>query len=59
MATKMRRKNELELISTIESKVVKWIEGKHGMIGIVIPEKKITEVEWKCIHEQIAQIMIN
>jgi|UPI0005D12B92 hypothetical protein len=42
----------------IESKVTRFIQGKHGLIGIIVPSRKPTEEEWTELHRTIAEIAV-
>ncbi|MEY9091406.1 hypothetical protein [Paenibacillus sp. RC84] len=43
----------------IEKRVTVFIQGKHGRIGLVVPENKPTEKEWHDLHQSIAEIVTN
>jgi hypothetical protein len=42
----------------IENRVYKWIQGKHGMIGFILLDKKSTREDWKALHDTIAEIAV-
>jgi hypothetical protein len=54
-----KQRNGGEAMEDVEKKVTKFIQGKHGMIGIIAPEKPPTEKEWNELHRAIAEIVIN
>lgn len=43
----------------IEERVTCYVEGKHGRIGIIVPDEKLTIEEWKKFNEEIADIIYN
>lgn len=42
----------------MEDRVVKWAQGKHGMIGIVISEEGDENKNWEDLHRTIAEVAI-
>lgn len=48
----------MEDLEEVKKKVVKYIQGKHGLIGIIMPEKETTEEEWKAFYKSMAEIAI-
>lgn len=48
----------MEDIEAVKSKVSKYIQGKHGLIGIILPEKRTTDEDWKEFHKVMAEIAI-
>jgi hypothetical protein len=43
----------------IDKRVLLYIEGRHGRIGIIVPDRKPTEQEWKNFNETITEIIYN
>lgn len=43
----------------IKDQVTMYIEGKHGRIGIIVPQRKPTIDEVTQYHRTIAEIIIN
>lgn len=41
----------------IEKKVAFTLEGKHGMINVILPEKESTYEDWIELHQSIAAII--
>lgn len=44
--------------SYISSKVSRYIDGKHGRIGIIVPEREPTLEEWVDLHKTLAEIAV-
>jgi hypothetical protein len=44
--------------SNISSKVIRYINGKHGRIGIIVQERKPTIEEWVDLHSTLAEIAV-
>lgn len=42
----------------IEEQVAVWLDGKHGKIGLILPDRKPTIDEWNELHQEIAEIMV-
>jgi hypothetical protein len=42
----------------IEERVTCFIQGKHGRIGIIVPDTPPTEQEWIDLHRAIAEILV-
>lgn len=42
----------------IKSEVSIWLRGKHGMIGVILPEKRTTLEEWEDFYRALAIIAI-
>ncbi|OPA80245.1 hypothetical protein BVG16_05755 [Paenibacillus selenitireducens] len=43
----------------IDKRVSLFIEGKHGKIGIIIPDHAPTYEEWKEFRESLVEIALN
>lgn len=44
--------------SNIDSKVIRYIDGKHGRIGIIVPDRTATKEEWVDLHRTLAEIAV-
>jgi hypothetical protein len=42
----------------IDKCVSKWVQGKYGRIGIIVPDRKPTRAEWEDLHITLAEIYV-
>lgn len=50
--------NRKQFIEDIKNRVTIFIQGKHGMIGIIQPEEEMTEEESAAFHRGIAKTLL-
>jgi hypothetical protein len=55
----VKMKKTVDKYANIQDRVSFYIQGKHGKIGVIEPERKTTYEEWKRLNERMAEIIFN
>lgn len=42
----------------VKNQVAHFIQGKHGLIGIILPDKETTQQEWEDFHKSMVEIAV-